>query len=141
MLTINLLPPEVLPPEEILTLEEMHKNHPCHASRMRAHAILLRGGGGGIEDYRGRELTVEHCFIGRGILMSSYLSRMTMDLSWRRLPVSLIFADKRRQHGYMLGKTTAFVRYLISHAVVVRLFCARKQKLMRLHVSINRQDH
>ena len=50
-------------------------------------------------------------------------------------------ADKRQQHGYMLGKTAAFVRYLISHAVVVRLFCATKQKLMRLHVSINRQDH
>jgi len=22
-------------------LEEMHKNHPCHAPRIRAHAILL----------------------------------------------------------------------------------------------------
>jgi transposase len=36
MLTVN-----PLPPEEIQTLEEMHKNHPCHASRIRAHAILL----------------------------------------------------------------------------------------------------
>lgn len=27
--------------EEILTLEEMHENHPCHAPRIRAHAILL----------------------------------------------------------------------------------------------------
>lgn len=27
--------------EEIQTLEEMHGNHPCHASRIRAHAILL----------------------------------------------------------------------------------------------------
>ena len=26
---------------EILTLEEMHENHPCHAPRIRAHAILL----------------------------------------------------------------------------------------------------
>ena len=38
MLTVN-----PLPPEEIQTLEEMHKNHPCHASRIRAHAILLSG--------------------------------------------------------------------------------------------------
>ena len=36
MLTVNLLPLE-----EIKTLEEMHKNHPCHAPRIRAHAILL----------------------------------------------------------------------------------------------------
>ena len=34
-----------LPPEEILTLEEMHKNHPCHAPRIRAHAILLSDNG------------------------------------------------------------------------------------------------
>ena len=34
-----------LPPEEILTLEEMHKNHPCHAPRIRAHAILLSNNG------------------------------------------------------------------------------------------------
>ncbi len=27
--------------EEILTLEDMHENHPCHAPRIRAHAILL----------------------------------------------------------------------------------------------------
>ena len=27
--------------EEIQTLEEMHENHPCHAPRIRAHAILL----------------------------------------------------------------------------------------------------
>ena len=36
MLTVNLLALE-----EINTLEEMHKNHPCHAARLRAHAILL----------------------------------------------------------------------------------------------------
>ena len=48
---------------------------------------------------------------------------------------------KRRQHGYMLGKTAAFVRCLISHAVVVRAFCATKQKLMRSLALINRQDH
>ena len=36
MLTVN-----PLPFEEIKTLEEMHKNHPCHTSRTRAHAILL----------------------------------------------------------------------------------------------------
>ena len=102
MLAVN-----TLPPEEILTLEEMHKNHPCHAPRIRAHAILLSGNG------------------------------------FKLAKIASIFniADKRRQHGYMLGKTAAFVRYLISHAVVVRLFCATKQKLMRLHVSINRQDH
>ena len=27
--------------EEIHTLNEMHKNHPCHAPRIRAHAVLL----------------------------------------------------------------------------------------------------
>ena len=27
--------------EEIQTLEQMHENHPCHAPRIRAHAILL----------------------------------------------------------------------------------------------------
>jgi len=27
--------------EEIQTLNEMHKNHPCHAPRIRAHAVLL----------------------------------------------------------------------------------------------------
>jgi transposase len=32
-------------PEEIQTLEDMHKNHPCHASRIRAHAILLSDAG------------------------------------------------------------------------------------------------
>ncbi len=36
MLTVN-----PLPFEEFKTLEEMHKNHPCHTSRTRAHAILL----------------------------------------------------------------------------------------------------
>src|SRR5450631_101130 len=36
MLTVN-----PLPSEEIQTLEEMYKNHPCHTSRTRAHAILL----------------------------------------------------------------------------------------------------
>ena len=40
MLAVN-----TLPPEEILTLEEMHKNHPCHAPRIRAHAILLSDNG------------------------------------------------------------------------------------------------
>jgi transposase len=30
-----------LSPEEIQTLEAMHKNHPCHAPRIRAHAVLL----------------------------------------------------------------------------------------------------
>ena len=40
MLTVNLLPLE-----EIKTLEEMHKNHPCHAPRIRAHAILLSDAG------------------------------------------------------------------------------------------------
>ena len=30
-----------LSPEEIQTLEAMHKNHPCHPSRLRAHAVLL----------------------------------------------------------------------------------------------------
>ncbi len=32
---------DFLTDEEILTLEEMHENHPCHAPRIRAHAILL----------------------------------------------------------------------------------------------------
>lgn len=32
-------------PEEIQTLEDMHKNHPCHAPRIRAHAILLSDAG------------------------------------------------------------------------------------------------
>jgi transposase len=32
-------------PKEIETLEDMHKNHPCHASRIRAHAILLSDAG------------------------------------------------------------------------------------------------
>jgi transposase len=36
MLTVN-----SLSPEEIQTLEEMHKNHPCHSPRIRAHAVLL----------------------------------------------------------------------------------------------------
>ena len=36
MLTVN-----SLSPQEIQTLEEMHKNHACHAPRIRAHAILL----------------------------------------------------------------------------------------------------
>ncbi|MDD5269526.1 MAG: helix-turn-helix domain-containing protein [Methylococcales bacterium] len=40
MLTVN-----PLPFEEIKTLEEMHKNHPCHTSRIRAHAILLNNVG------------------------------------------------------------------------------------------------
>jgi transposase len=31
--------------EEILTLENMHKNHPCPAPRMRAHAVLLSNAG------------------------------------------------------------------------------------------------
>ena len=30
-----------LSPEEIQTLEAMHKNHPCHPPRIRAHAVLL----------------------------------------------------------------------------------------------------
>jgi transposase len=30
--------------EEIQTLEAMHKNHPCHAPRIRAHAVLLSYG-------------------------------------------------------------------------------------------------
>ena len=34
-----------LSPEEIQTLEAMHKNHPCHAPRMRAHAVLLSHAG------------------------------------------------------------------------------------------------
>ena len=40
MLTVN-----SLSPEEIQTLEEMHKNHPCHSPRIRAHAVLLSGTG------------------------------------------------------------------------------------------------
>jgi transposase len=32
-------------PEEQLTLEEMHKNHPAHAPRIRAHAVLLNNSG------------------------------------------------------------------------------------------------
>jgi len=36
MLTVN-----PLSPQEIQTLEEMHKNHASHAPRIRAHAILL----------------------------------------------------------------------------------------------------
>ena len=32
---------DFLTDEEILTLEQMHENHPCHAPRIRAHAILL----------------------------------------------------------------------------------------------------
>ena len=40
MLAVN-----TLTPEEILTLEEMHKNHLCHAPRIRAHAILLSDNG------------------------------------------------------------------------------------------------
>ena len=32
-------------PEEIQTLEEMHKNHPCHPPRIRAHAVLLSHSG------------------------------------------------------------------------------------------------
>jgi transposase len=31
--------------EEKLTLEAMYKNHPCHAPRMRAHAVLLSDAG------------------------------------------------------------------------------------------------
>jgi hypothetical protein len=30
-----------LTPEEAITLNEMHKNHPLHVSRKRAHSILL----------------------------------------------------------------------------------------------------
>jgi hypothetical protein len=102
MLTVN-----SLTPEEIQTLEEMHKNHPCHFPRIRAHAVLLNATG---------------------------------YISWQTLPVSIIFVGKRRQHGYMLGKTAAFVRYLMRHAVVVRVYCATKQRLTCLHLSINRQD-
>ena len=40
MLTVN-----PLPPEEIKTLEEMHRNHPSPASRTRAHAVLLSDSG------------------------------------------------------------------------------------------------
>ena len=40
MLTVN-----PLPLKEIETLEEMHKNHPSHAPRIRAHAILLSDDG------------------------------------------------------------------------------------------------
>ena len=40
MLTVN-----SLSPEEIQTLEEMHKNHLCHSPRIRAHAILLSDAG------------------------------------------------------------------------------------------------
>ena len=40
MLTVN-----SLSPEEIQTLEEMHKNHPCHSPRIRAHAVLLSATG------------------------------------------------------------------------------------------------
>ena len=40
MLTVN-----SLSPEEIQTLEEMHKNHPCHSPRIRAHAVLLSNTG------------------------------------------------------------------------------------------------
>lgn len=32
-------------PEEIQTLEEMHKNHPCHPPPVRAHAVLLSHSG------------------------------------------------------------------------------------------------
>jgi transposase len=32
---------KLLTPEEIITLNEMHKNHPLHLSRKRAHALLL----------------------------------------------------------------------------------------------------
>ncbi|HLF67073.1 MAG TPA: IS630 family transposase [Gammaproteobacteria bacterium] len=34
-----------LSPEEIQTLEAMHKNHPCHPPRIRAHAVLLSHNG------------------------------------------------------------------------------------------------
>jgi transposase len=34
-----------LSPEEIQTLEAMHKNHPCHPPRLRAHAVLLSHAG------------------------------------------------------------------------------------------------
>jgi hypothetical protein len=30
-----------LSPEEIQTLEEIHKNPPCHSPRIKAHAVLL----------------------------------------------------------------------------------------------------
>ena len=45
MLTVN-----PLPPEEIKTLKEMQKNHPCHAHRTRAHAILLSDTGFKLKD-------------------------------------------------------------------------------------------
>ena len=31
--------------EEKQTLEEMYKNHPCHAPRMRSHAVLMSDAG------------------------------------------------------------------------------------------------
>ena len=34
-----------LSPEEIQTLEATHKNHPCHAPRMRVHSVLLSHAG------------------------------------------------------------------------------------------------
>ena len=36
---------KLLTPEEIITLNEMHKNHPLHLSRRRAHALLLSNQG------------------------------------------------------------------------------------------------
>ena len=35
----------LLSPEEIQTLEDMHENHQCHAPRVRTHAILLSHSG------------------------------------------------------------------------------------------------
>jgi hypothetical protein len=102
MLAVN-----TLPPEEILTLEEMHNNHPCHAPRIRAHAILLS------------------------------------DVGFKLKEIASIFNICRQTAATWLHawKDGGIWGYLINHAVVVRLFCATKQKLMRLHVSINRQDH
>ena len=36
--------------EEKQTLEEMYKNHPCHAPRMRSHAILMSDAGFSLQE-------------------------------------------------------------------------------------------
>ncbi len=103
MLTVN-----PLPPEEIKTLEEMHRNHPSHSPRIRAHAILLSADGFKLSE-----------------IASIYnICRQTAAMwlhAWKEGGICALF-DKPRS-----GRP--------------RIFLVTKQKLMRSHVSMNRQDH
>ena len=85
-----------LPPEEIETLEDMHKNHPCHAPRIKAHAILLS------------------------------------DAEFKLSMIASVYGVCRQTaatwlHAWEDGGIS--VHCLISHGVVVLVFCPEKQKL------------